>query len=66
MADEIDNASETIEANLAQALKAQKLRAENQKTQFTGKCLWCEDPTQNRKLFCSLECRDFHTLKNRR
>jgi hypothetical protein len=65
MADEVDIANESSEVTLAAALAAQKAKAGN-KTKPSGICIWCTDPVEAKKLFCSIECRDSHTLKNRR
>ena len=59
MADEIDKANDEIEARLKFTLKTVDTSVENNNS---GKCIWCEKKIEDKRRWCSVYCRDEHTL----
>ena len=59
LADEIDMANDEIEARLKFTLKTVDTSVENNNS---GKCIWCEKKIKDKRRWCSVYCRDEHTL----
>ena len=59
LADEIDIANDEIEARLKFTLKTVNTSIENNNS---GKCIWCEKKIEDKRRWCSANCRDEHTL----
>jgi hypothetical protein len=54
MADEIDRANDLAQRLLDSSLAKKKPEGHSQ----TGECIWCGEPLQDGRRWCSPECRD--------
>ena len=52
-------ANDEIEARLKFTLKTVDNSVENNNS---GKCIWCEKKIEDKRRWCSVHCRDEHTL----
>jgi len=59
LADEIDIANEDIQKRLEASLKTIDT---NITKNNTGKCIWCGTKVVDKRRWCSVHCRDEHTL----
>lgn len=57
MVDEIDLANEQVQKALDMTMRTINTKiAKND----TGLCLWCSEPVEDERRWCSVECRDEH------
>jgi len=59
MSDEIDKANDEIQNRINITLGSINTSIEENNT---GKCMWCDKPVEDKRRWCSAECRDEHTL----
>jgi hypothetical protein len=58
MSDDIDRANDEVQNRLEETLSS--IDVQEVPTNETGKCLWCEEPVENKKRWCSKECQTDH------
>ena len=56
MADEIDLASDMMEAQISRAVA--KAGGQEIPTNHTGKCLYCREPVEDGRRWCDADCRE--------
>ena len=62
MDDNLDRANDELEMSLAQALRQRKPEG----PMPTGRCLWCDDITNDFVRWCNADCRDQWESANKR